>query len=854
MKLKRILSALTAAVIAVPCMYIPSVSAISSQNSSTATREEPLCYIPDFPQEILDEFDIDWTGLASNVFCDSTTFNTNFFYNEFLYDGGYAMYIEQTGKKELGYVLRWHDCNTYKAYQSIDFPLSDYTENMDLRLNLHIDTEIRESGDFYLGPLLELNGEKDELFIIEQFSAESVFPQSEQIGSYTADGKEYALYKQERSFKDISPTRYYAVNKSGLTKEITPDDHPHEEYSLNVSEHLANLKSIAGTDIRLEKYGILCEGNGGVGFGFYNASLSNDFYPLPEEKLTYNENSEPLTYKNELMKNLDGYRYSFQTSDSGFPYNQDEAGRYLMTSHENNSVITPKGNGTLTAAISDGIFGTVSSGKEFDGKTPLLKKDYRLDYEYSVKNGDTPEIADDDEDGYYPSYAAAATVWTLEPYVKLNYQESSESEKNNSEYYGTIEVDGEIYEIRRSNISEDDMEPLGRDYDQAYKSYLFIHINKEENTDNDIKKGSFPVTALVKAAKAYGIEVGNLARIDLNINLYGEYTVDILKNEISVSEPSSTEPDNNNSIYVDVSKNRSGVNIDPYTFITYSGGHMYGYENGCFYAYSDQKQSDSYDAGIQKSNDGRHRLAPDKEMKADYKIEKDFKECYQVKYEISAEYNNKYKIFQIVENSSNYDIKRNTLNQMAGMFRVPIEPAPEFIKTYTSGGHTYDLYKESVSFSGCFSTSYYDTYISVRQDQEEDDVIEGSIDFKDHIDQIEAGIIDKLNVSSIYLDISTVNDTGTVKALKNDISFETLDVPWTIVGDFNDDLCVDSLDVVAAKKALLSENPNEDPYYPPYKDVNHNGKFDIADIVMLQEYVLGKIKSFPDIYSIITTE
>ena len=60
MKLNRILSALTAVVTAIPCMYFPSVSAISSQSTSTTaseTEKEPV-HIPDFPEEILKEFNI----------------------------------------------------------------------------------------------------------------------------------------------------------------------------------------------------------------------------------------------------------------------------------------------------------------------------------------------------------------------------------------------------------------------------------------------------------------------------------------------------------------------------------------------------------------------------------------------------------------------------------------------------------------------------------------------------------------------------------------------------------------------------------------------------------------------------
>lgn len=90
MKLNQILSALTAVITAIPCMYVPSVSAISSQSTSTTaseTEKEPV-YIPDFPEEILKEFNISKTGLSSNVRAESTSYDNMFAHNDFFYDGG----------------------------------------------------------------------------------------------------------------------------------------------------------------------------------------------------------------------------------------------------------------------------------------------------------------------------------------------------------------------------------------------------------------------------------------------------------------------------------------------------------------------------------------------------------------------------------------------------------------------------------------------------------------------------------------------------------------------------------------------------------------------------------------------
>ena len=846
MNLKRVLSALTAAVTAVPCMCIQSAAAISSQSSSeqdSYVYEEPLRYIPDFPQEILDEFGIDWTGEAANVHTESMSFDCDNSHNEFLYEGGYALYSEQLFGKTLCYVFNWHECDSYKACQSMRFPLSDYTEDMKLNLELYADVEIKKSDDLRAGPLLDLNGGSMELFVIEYFSAEAVFSEDEMIGSYTSDGREYDLYKRKEGDGEDAPVRYYAVNKGGLTIENAPDEQRHQTSDINVSAHLASLKEVIKTDITLESFGVLCEGKGGIGNGYFRAALTNDYFQLPEEKLTIDENGEPVVYEHELMKNLDGYRYSLQAFDSGVPEEQDELGRYVFTSHENNSYIIPKPNGTLTAKVSDGLFGTISSGKEFDGKTSVYDKDYHLDYEYTVKAGNKDDAAELDE---VSTPAAVATVWTLDPYVQLDYQESTDISPFYGDYYATIMIDGEKYEIRSSYItSSRDREPLGFSYNKGSDYYYIVHIVDEDNSE--VKKGSFPITALAEALKDYGVELGDLARVDLSITGLGEYTADILKNEITAEEVSETNP-YNSELYADVARSRNGVKIGKYLFNCNSDGYMYGYEKGCFSAGSDSARWSQFEAGIQKKSDGRHRIDPDKELTAKYSIENKYKDNYQLEYELSGSCNGRYQNVHIVENGKNNPIEWNLMNSVAGMYRTPPESEPEFIKNYTAGGHKYDLYKDSVAFSGCFSTSYYDVYVSVRQDQDEGEVIEGVVDFKEHLNVIDETLLDKMSVNSIYLIASSNAESGTVKALKNDISFDTLDVPWNILGDFNDDLRVDSLDLIEARKAIVKMTSEEKKYSPIEMDTNQNGGFDIADIVLLQSYILGKVKSFPSIY------
>ena len=72
-----------------------------------------------------------------------------------------------------------------------------------------------------------------------------------------------------------------------------------------------------------------------------------------------------------------------------------------------------------------------------------------------------------------------------------------------------------------------------------------------------------------------------------------------------------------------------------------------------------------------------------------------------------------------------------------------------------------------------------------------------------------------------------------------------------VIGDFNGDNTIDSLDLIVARKALIaqfSDDAKPAPNKPASKkmDVNKNGSFEIADIVMLQSFVMGKINTFPE--------
>jgi len=72
-----------------------------------------------------------------------------------------------------------------------------------------------------------------------------------------------------------------------------------------------------------------------------------------------------------------------------------------------------------------------------------------------------------------------------------------------------------------------------------------------------------------------------------------------------------------------------------------------------------------------------------------------------------------------------------------------------------------------------------------------------------------------------------------------------------ILGDVNGDLVIDSFDMTAARKALLADK-FDDARLKKSFDVNRSGKCDVADLLLIQQYVLGRISEFPIEESIVT--
>jgi hypothetical protein len=843
MNLKRIVSALSAAAMTLSCAYIPTVNALSAVYAEE--EGEDIIYIPDFPQEVLAEFDIDWTGLGSNRFVENTEYDADKNHNKLQYDGGYAMFSYQAYVTYFCYGANWHDCDNFTMYQSKDFSMPEYADKLDLKMDMYLNCNIKKEGELKFGPLLELNSGKDELFIVEKRTESTDFSACEKIGSYVSDDMVYELYKEAKEDAE-APVRYYAVNVTGIVKEGTEEQFYGDLIS-NISDHLAKLHELTGAGTRLDKYGMLNEGKKGRGYSFTNSCLTGSYLTLPEEELTLDENHEPITYDHSFVKNIDGWRYSFQNFNACWPIDQLEDGRYVNPSHENNSKMTPLGDGKFHAEVSEWVTSCASVGKEFDGKASVLDKNYNLSCKYKSSKSISP----------------AASVYMLDPYVRVEFQEKScASELEMFEYQGNIELDGEEYEVYRHSHPDYDIQPL---LEEGFKSYYIVHVDEEtDKEESETKEFSYPICALIDAAKPYGLEAGKLARVSVVCNSFsGDYNVDILETSLTEAEPTEK-----GSIYTDVKKHRD-VCIAPYYFNAITQGYMRGYENGLFKAESKDTYYSEFSAGKRIPDREKFVLDSCNNVKAEYKVENTFEDKYEIGYSVSATTVWKNVGIRIIEKCKNFPIEYNysksefdnngfdfsPSNSTSGYGwgeYITTETADghkrelyEYVTTYSAGGHEYDLYSYKHEYHGCFGINYFEEYVSIRKDQDDGDILEGSVDLSEHISGINAGFSGRLSILRVNLIAESLFVNGSVKALKNDINFEKIEVPDVIIGDFNKDSSVNSLDVVTARKLLISQLTLENTSDFERMDVNQSGAFDIADVLLLQSFVIGKIKAFP---------
>lgn len=433
----------------------------------------------------------------------------------------------------------------------------------------------------------------------------------------------------------------------------------------------------------------------------------------------------------------------------------------------------------------------------------------------------------------------------------------------------TVVIDGAEYDIFR-------LDHPGSTYDSSSKGFSqYFSVRKEPGTS-----GTINVSEHFKAWEDMGWIVGELKSVNFNVAGWeSKGSADIKSLKINAPKPvatteatttettasettesttqeitTTTSVTTTTDIFADddkkyievVNKTDGGKGeiIPPYIFYSDTkNGHLYAAEDGCFAAITDASEVSRFSVGIKQPEELEqyHIIGQESKVTADYKFENKYEDSYQLSYNLSGSAGNKYTDIIIIENSRNHPLQYN-LRDYLGSHRIPDILDLTLCKTYTANGHEYDFYREEYDIPGNWMSKSYATYIAVRKDQDEGPVLEGSIDFKEHIKQMNEDLIDNLAADSVFCVMESDYTYGSIKALKNDIVFETDDYPYYIIGDFNFDRVIDSLDLVKAKATLIEW---EDDYIAgEYIDLNHDNEFTVADVVMLQSFLLGKINSF----------
>ena len=163
------------------------------------------------------------------------------------------------------------------------------------------------------------------------------------------------------------------------------------------------------------------------------------------------------------------------------------------------------------------------------------------------------------------------------------------------------------------------------------------------------------------------------------------------------------------------------------------------------------------------------------------------------------------------------------------------------VNAMTNDGPDTSTFKLTLQYTGSDGEAHYDEIASGTAPKGEWIQL-ANADYKIPSDAsdltIYVEIIDEDNLASFYVDEAIGAPAGTAIAGPGQPKVKTL-----ILGDINFDETIDALDVVAGRKGIIKAP--SDNMTKKASDVDQSGAYEINDLVLLQEYVLGKIKEFP---------
>ncbi|SEH69209.1 hypothetical protein SAMN02910265_02160 [Ruminococcus flavefaciens] len=451
-----------------------------------------------------------------------------------------------------------------------------------------------------------------------------------------------------------------------------------------------------------------------------------------------------------------------------------------------------------------------------------------------------------EETGGYSS----AVIAMEEPASTLEFRNIEESQLKAQPpmyYAGTIEIGGETYHVcRRKGLTyTEKIENLETDYND----YIFYHVCPDGSSSEEFP--SFPLYELIEGAKHFGLKTGKMSSVKLDENTY--------KCNCDTTALKKEGVETTGKLYSDLSMMRANyMIIDNYVFYSpeyylLRGSNMYAYTGGCFtvnakeyqFLYTEKSVDSTVDINLNRTS--VYELNSENDICIDCQMDDSLEGKYAMVYTFYTPYDtNSLITFRIVEKVAGMDMEEffSSYSKKQGIGNDYSYRSSELMTTYTENGNEYDLYKVIYHFIGEFRSYDEVCYFAVRKDTDDAASYKDTMsvyDHMSHIPELESGS----EIFDIELAFHNCGATGDISVIKNDIRFEKREATEIIAGDFNNDKIIDAFDIVSARNAIISKLDDENAKTDGRMDLNKNGSFDIADLVLLQSFVLGKIKTLP---------
>ena len=554
-------------------------------------------------------------------------------------------------------------------------------------------------------------------------------------------------------------------------------------------------------------------------------------------KIEYDEDNSTIT------KEIDGYFY--ELTDFKEPW--------ATLPVEHTPYLIPKEDGTFYADLSFEYSAGAAVGKRYGDAEDILDHNYWISFKY-----EKDESANEIQGGLSNNIRIAAWAELHDPDVSIRFYDMAESAYETchfSYYAGTVILDGEKYIVEREKYN-------------GSSAFTYFHICSDEAMESKVREFTYPVSDLIKASKDLGLDAGKLYEISVKTdNVRSTGWVDVLKNDIYEEDFSLLDKDGAFELYADMHRTAiTPAEIDKYDFYSQNyyldcGSSMTAYNNGRFTLESvdpqEELEDSAFDFGscFDVDRTFMKKMKVRKETNIDYSIKDGLNGSYGIVFDVEVpelDKRNEVRYYlDVVEKLSDidaedffksyqiqYNIKQTVLNSV------------DLIKSYTSNGHEYDLYKCCYTHYGFGSDIYgakYDQirYFAVRKDCNDDEVFADHVNLYDHYSEISDFENIEGKLQKVRLNLHICKAEGSFEAERFELRYQDRNAADIIKGDFNNDKRVDSMDVITARAALVQQIDGGEFEGSEYSDININNEFDIGDVLLLQSYVIGRITEWP---------